>query len=187
MPDILIIMQHTLLPAPERESLKKEYRIRLGIVLCFMISLAGLVGVVALIPALTRALSGERAALDAGALFSKRTGAGDTASIESELGTDMSLLSVLKSDAADPPLAPLALEIVSLKGPLTITSLAMSRVSTSTVTVTLQGLAPTRNSLIAFEDSLESAMPGNKVDLPVNELANETDIPYSLQVIWTLQ
>jgi hypothetical protein len=74
-----------------------------------------------------------------------------------------------------------------MRGSLKFTSFSVMKVATSTYNITIQGLAPTRNSLLTFKTNFENLAPGNKVDLPVSTLAKSTNINFSLQLKQELQ
>jgi len=72
--------------------------------------------------------------------------------------------------------------VVDVRGPVKITSIAVSKVSTTTVTVSIQGIAPNREALLTFKSRLENAAVGNRVELPISQLAKSSNIPFSLTV-----
>ena len=177
-------MLHTLLPLSERKALKAEYRVRMAIVLCFMLCLAGIIGIASLFPAFIRASTEEKTALNTIASLKKDKDQSGLSKIESDFSNSAVLLSALAKDSAEPQLDSLIQKIVSMRGPLVINSISLSSQSAGSVDVVLQGTAPTRDSLTTFKGKLESAAPGNKVDLPVDELRSPSNVQFSLTVHW---
>ena len=50
----------------------------------------------------------------------------------------------------------------------------------------VQGIAPTREALVSYKNRLEGLTIGNKVELPISELAKSKDIRFSLRFTRTL-
>ena len=180
-------MRHTLLPLNERKALRSEYRVRLMIIILFMFSLAGVIGIGALFPAYVRALSEEKVQIDvANKLKAAQKIQGITA-MEDELKSDQRVLITLpKSGGAR--ISAVAQSIVGLRQSIKLNSFNFTQPgnATSTVTVFMQGFAPTRNDLLSFKTRLETTLPGAVVDLPISELAKSTDIQFSIKVTYKL-
>ncbi len=174
-------MQHTLVPIEERNMLRHEYRIRLGIVACFALSLAGIVGVSSLFPAFFRSSLEEHSELDTIATLQKEKTKTGITQIENELAADNLLLAPLSS-ANIVPLSSEVQDITALRGNIKLISLTFVRLSGGNVGSVIQGIAPTRESLLAFKGRLEANTPGGIVDLPIAQLAKSKDIPFSIQV-----
>jgi len=92
----------------------------------------------------------------------------------------------LRADAlaVSPTLAPAAsaaLDAVLAKGRATIavSSIELRRAATSTVVVTVAGVAATRESLLSFVSDLD-ADPQIEAALPVSDLAREKSAPFSI-------
>ena len=64
-----------------------------------------------------------------------------------------------------------------------MSSVAITDLSTSTAVIVMQGVAPTRESLVAFKTRLEGLSPGNQIDLPISGFARSKDLPFSLKVL----
>jgi hypothetical protein len=175
-------MQHTLLPLPERKALRHEYRLRVAIVLCFMLSFAGLIGIGSLLPSFIAMSARERAELDSVVALKKQkddSGAGD---VEGSLKADAALLSAATPLAAGTLSSAVIESIVSARGPVDLTTLQVSHTDGSVFAIAIQGTAPDRSSLLAFQNRLEALAPGNKAVLPISELAKNSDIPFSIEL-----
>ena len=175
-------MHHTLLPIPERKALRLEYRIRALIVLCFMASLAGLIGIAALFPAFMRASAEERTQLDTVASLQKDKKDSGVSQIEAELSADNVLLKGIAGAPDERRLSSIIASLVSARGSLTMSSISVSRLTGNGFSIVIQGISPTRDDLVAFKGRLEAMAPGNKVVLPVSELAKNTDVQFSIQL-----
>ena len=178
-------MQHTLLPTAERKALRREYRIRAAIVLCFALSAAGVIGLVSLFPSFIRATLEERSSTTMLASLKKGTASASASQIQSDLATENVLLGALPSADAI-RLSAVISDVVSARGSNSISSLSVTRSGTSTMDILVQGIAPTRDGLLAYESRIQSIAPGTKVDLPIDELAKSANIRFSLRVLETL-
>ncbi len=176
-------MRHTLLPLPERIVLRREYLVRVLIVLCFVLSLAILVSIASLFPAFIRASVGFDAAKNEAAAVTKNPNDANLAKIQAEMVKSLSLLAMLSEQEDSAKISDLINGIVNMRDDIKLTSISASKESSTTLAVNLQGIAPTRDALLLFKKRFESATPGNKVDLPVSELAKSTDIRFSLQLV----
>ena len=174
-------MRHTLLPLPERIILRREYRVRSLIVFSFTVSLAAFIGIAALFPAFIKASETVQAAEDQASATTKSTDGANLKDFQTNMLRSLALLEVLSSDNG-PRLSDIVNGIVALRGDLKFDSITVNLVSSTTAGVSLDGVAPTRDSLLRFKSDFESGPSGNKVDLPVSELAKSSNIRFSIQL-----
>jgi hypothetical protein len=179
-------MQHTLLPLHERVALRREYRVRAAIVFCFTVSLAILLGIAAMFPAFLRASTEARSAEQTAVSLEKEKKNNGLSLIQQSVAQSQKLLVSFTGKTMTTKKSAIIESIVSMRGANKLNSIQILQSGTSTVTVSLQGFAPTRDGLSAFKGRLESSVPGNKVDLPISELAKSTNIPFSLRLVETL-
>jgi hypothetical protein len=175
-------MKYTLLPPIEKRMLKREYHVRLAVVCCFLVAVSGIIGIVTLIPALTHSYLEEKNQLSAIASIKKGKDQDGTSALTAKLASDAALLNILSENKGGEKNSFIIGSIVALRGINHLTSIAIDRIGSSTVSITLQGNAPTREGLLTFKKHLEDLSPGNKVDLPVSELAKSTNIQFSLKL-----
>ncbi len=173
-------MRHTLLPHAEKQILRKEYRVRASIVLAFALSVAGLIGIASLMPAFARTVS-ERRLVDS-LIQQKRSDAAMDATLERELAAGQSLLDDLQEGLTATDISGIVQSIAAARKDVSIRSFSVSRVATGTIEAIIQGVAPTRDSLLAFKSRLESLNAGNKADLPLSTLVASKHIPYSIRL-----
>jgi hypothetical protein len=95
-------------------------------------------------------------------------------------------MSVLASSTEPEQFSTAIAAIAAIRGPVSITSFAVEQPSSSVIVVTVQGQAPTRDALLAFKDRLAGIAPGASVDLPISELARDSNIQFSVQVTESL-
>ncbi|MDB5238765.1 MAG: hypothetical protein JWO00_100 [Candidatus Parcubacteria bacterium] len=160
----------------------REYYMRLAIVSVCALAVAVTAGAIALFPADIRARAADNAALQAVAAARKNSGLSDLNQAEQQLSQGRTLLAALQTDASQARFSAVIRSIVNIHSPVMISSFAMGRAGSSTVDVTLQGIAPTRNDLLAFKGRLEALSPGSTVDLPISTLAKNANISFSLKL-----
>ena len=107
-------------------------------------------------------------------------------STEKDLEKSTILMSVLASSTEPEQFSTAIAAIAAIRGPVSITSFAVEQPSPSVIAVTVQGQAPTRDALLAFKDRLAGIAPGASVDLPISELARDSNIQFSVQVTESL-
>ena len=182
-------MHYTLLTEKERSAVHHEYRTRAAIVFCFVMAAAGIIGIAGLFPAYTFSLSSERSqGRTLESIDVKDDGKSDAT--KKELSADSKLLSDVSRYVDGPTYSDVLNGIISAKGPVTFTSLevehgstgAAAKTETSSVTVIIQGVAPTRFALLDLRKRLGSLKSGNIVDLPISELTKSTAVQFSIKV-----
>ncbi|MDE2038358.1 MAG: hypothetical protein KGI69_04050 [Patescibacteria group bacterium] len=139
------------------------------------------VGAVALFPAFMKAWIAEQSGVAAVAAEQGNSN-GSLAAAQAALASEARLLVPLSSAASASSLSDAVKAIASARGPVTLSSFSAVRMATGTVAVIVQGIAPTRDDLLAFQSRLEALVPGASVDLPISELAKSSRIGFSLQV-----
>lgn len=101
--------------------------------------------------------------------------------VRAELVRDMGRLDVLMTSSQVQPSLLIA-EALAARGPVKLSAVSVEDVSSTTATVIVQGVAPTRDDLIIFKTRLET-ISGAPVDLPISGLAKNRDIPFSITYI----
>jgi hypothetical protein len=162
--------------------MRKEYTIRLVIVFAFALSVTFVIGIISLFPSFISAMM-ER---DAQNKIITTQNQADQANKSSELLKDLSLekemlneikVNGLGSDYFHPRIE----QLISLRGDVKISSISINKNAEGLTEIVVQGFANTRQSLLAFKSRLES----NKnltVNLPVSQLAQSSNIRFSIQI-----
>lgn len=175
-------MRHSFLPAPEQKKLKSVYRVHVAIVALFLVSVAGLIGLGSLFPAFMVAYSEEHIQLETVASLKENKDTSESARIQKELQSDGARIVALAQVATVVRPSAVIARVVEVRGPVRLSSIVLSELSTSTAIIVIQGVAPTREALVSFKTRLEALSPGNKVELPISGFAKSTDLPFSLKV-----
>lgn len=176
-------MRHTLLPLNERKVLRREYRVRVAIVACFVISLAGLAAIASVFPIFVRTTMERILQEKSLTILEQSNKDSELASLQQSVAKSQSLLEILSEGQDDPKVSDVIKNIVAMRRDIKLTSIYVTDVSSTTASISIQGVAPTRDSLLSFKKRFESAVPGNSVDLPVSELAKNSNIQFSLRLI----
>jgi hypothetical protein len=177
------IMQHTLVTPVARKQLRREYHVRAWIVTLFVLSVAGIVGVASLLPAFLRGSLEERVQLNAIASLEKNKQDSGVVHIEQELIADKLLLAVLAEGSDRMLMSAEIQDLITIKGSVHLTSFAIERRNDGSVRIVVQGIAPTRESLLAFKTKVETTVPGTATNLPISQLAKSTNIQFSMEII----
>lgn len=174
-------MQHTLIPLKDRRRLHREYVIRVVITSLFALAVSVAVGAVALFPAYIQAWFYNDAAQSAVAVAREEKADESLEKIKAALSADSKLLKALDSGQDDIRFSGIAGSLAKARGQTRIISFAFSRTGSTTVAVTLKGIAATRGDLIALRGRLEGIMPGTRIEVPIDQLAKNTNLEFTLK------
>ncbi len=177
-------MRHTLLPPQEQKSLKREYCTRLAIVACCIVSTALIVGSILLLPGYLRARGEEEIQLEAIAELRNNNERKNDSAIIDELAFNSTAISLLESALLQERPSDVIERVVSLREGVYLNSLSYSVTGTTTIEVVIQDTALTRAALLAFKTRLERLSVDSRINLPIDELAKSSDIPFSLKFVY---
>ena len=174
-------MRHTLIPQNLKKSLRHEYRLRAIVVSLFMLSLAFVIGIISMFPTFVILRSEKNVADKALSSQQNIIGNHDNNTVGDELKKQTNTLALFNEQVGGKTENSRIIEdIVEVRKNVSITSLAISRPASTTMVVMIQGIAPTRDSLIVFKNSLVALNKGNSVDMPISGFTKSKDIPFSL-------
>lgn len=176
-----------LLPSERRETLRRSYYLRLGVVVTMFIIGLTAAAAVLLAPTyvfLLQSKSAKEARL-------AQANAALAASNSSGLAAQLSALSVQTATLAALAQAPSAVQLISglltLPRPgITLSSFVYAPATIRTgATITLSGVAATRNTLRAYQLELQNAPSVAGADLPVSAYAKDTNIDFTITVTFS--
>jgi hypothetical protein len=173
-------MLHTLLPTSEKKILRHEYQIRALVVLSFIVSVAVLIGIVALFPTFVKVFREGQSLENSLASVSIDEEPSGEVDCEKDLKSYNLLLSALVSEVDFPRLSTFVEMVVAIRHDVILDSVSVAKLATSSVAIMVNGKANTRDSLITFKKRLEET--DMKVDLPVSALAKSRDISFSMKI-----
>ena len=174
-----------LLPQKEIRALKRVYYVRLVTTLMFLASLALVVGGILLAPSYVvsgrAAESAERylAAIEETTSLREKAGVSDTVRALSER------LRILDSLIAQPSgVAALDAILAERTSGIRITGIGFAKGESDAVGVAIAGVASNRTTLLAFVDELRAAGTFGGVEVPVSQLAQDANIPFSINATY---
>ncbi len=179
------MIHYTLIPPEEMRALRREYRMRLCIVISFFVSCGVVLGIISLIPAYlySRAQESE-VALRTEKLQEGRKASG-IVQIEKDLSQSQAIAEQITAEMDQIVHSDSIARVVALRPQqVLISSFAFSRASGTTTPyeIIVQGKAPTREVLIAFEKELKESPAFSKVDLPLSDLVKSKNISFALKL-----
>lgn len=175
-------MQHTLIPQKERRILRREYRIRAFIVFCFLLSVGGLIGSATLFPSFIFTFNEEKDQLSLLSSIRETKDESGVTALELDFKRDNSLISVLSKESKVPRPSTSIQSVIGLRGPVKINAISVDTPTPEDLVIIIQGIAPNRDSLLAFKSRLEE-LAGGGVELPVSDLAKSKDLQFSMRII----
>lgn len=147
-----------------------------------MLSFAGFIGIVSLFPSYITMSVKERSELDDVAALQKQKDLSGMATIEGTLKADAALLSTAVPLTAGTEPSSVIENVVSARGPIRINAISIGGGGDKPYDISIQGIAPDRDTLLAFQTRLQALAPGNKAVLPISELAKNSNIPFSIDL-----
>ena len=152
----------------------------------FIFSAVGIIGAVSLFPAFMEAVTEENSALEGVATIKDIQPDTKIVSIKKDLALTKDALAGLDTAIAVPRLSRAIQEVISARGGVSITSMSVTR-TTPTTSILVQGFAPTRNALLAFQSNIQSTIPAATIDLPAEQLIDSTNINFSVKITTPLK
>lgn len=174
-------MRNTLLPKEEKDVLRHEYRIRAFIVFCFAISVAVILGIGALFPSFVKSAYSRRSAEAQVEALKKNNNIDGIETIQEKIKLYQTFLTIL-DDTNENNSSSFVDKLVSVRGSVRINSISLSYVSTTTIDMSIGGIAPNRESLLSFKSRLADTFSGSTIDLPLSDLAKSTDITFGMKI-----
>ena len=170
-----------VLTQKHKKDLKKEYRLRLSSVALFLLAGAIAAAIVLLLPSFIMARTQQKTLEGEITLLKER--------VESQLGAEgKDIISVtnakvaaLKQSATQESIEPLFAEIARAV-PVGVQVVRIAYDSPGAGELSVSGIAANRQSVLAFTDNLKAVEEFTSVDFPISNLAQDTDIVFSLRV-----
>ena len=174
---------YTLIPEQSVKFLRKEYRIRVIILLFLFLSLAIWIGLVTLFPSYIVSVTQEKRALSqAGAIEQTALSASTTSAIAQIVAANSAMATLQKSQDTL-MLSSIVEDIASRRVPgISITDFEIGRTGGTGTNIVIQGKAASRTALVSFENNLSSDSRFSKVYLPVGDLAADTNISFTMNL-----
>lgn len=170
------------LPADEKKRLKKEYVMRLGVTVLSGLTVTFLIGGVLLLPAFYLSKARENAYIDQSALTENSSTTDEEDALYDMLQGAQKRIDILAVRDKNIPLKTVFDTILMhRKSGVEITGLFYTKNDT-VVILTVDGVADTREDLLAFSRALENDPLFSDSELPVSNLAKDKDISFKLTI-----
>jgi len=170
-----------LIPPAGHRALKQEYFLRVGATMGFLTTGVFLFLTVSLIPIYVL----TRAQIQNFTFEIEKNNSSDELFKKAE--RDVSVIeSVLKQLKTSPTAVPASEAIAEIQNnaPASIIFKAfrLQSPNETTASIYVQGIAPTREVLAQFIDNLEATRMFEKAEVPISDLARESNLPFAMQV-----
>ncbi len=173
-----------LLPQLEKKILRREYRIRIGIVALGLSFVTLLIASVTLVPSLLLSSQREESATRRFEALSKSSNNGNADELDKVLLEAKSALSLLPHESPKKLLYEVVLMIVALKtDAVSLQSFSFAKVDGGKRSVDIGGGAKDRAALLAFVKALEESRLFEGVDVPISHFAKDSDIEFSIKTV----
>ncbi|MEK7170654.1 MAG: hypothetical protein AAB767_05185 [Patescibacteria group bacterium] len=170
-----------LLPQTEKETIRREYRIRLAIVALWLLFAAVSIASALLIPSYFLSSQKEKAASERFETLSANVRKENAAAIDSILSGAQSRLSLLSRIPPKVFFHEALTQVVSVKGSkISVEEISFTEGEDGTWKFIIRGRAGNRSALLSYAKALERAGIFKKADVPISDFAKDTDIAFSL-------
>src|SRR3989338_8812644 len=165
-----------LLPKQEKEAIRREYRTRLVIVILWFSFATLVIASVLLVPSILLSSQKEKVAEQRFETLSKSVEKDNTVNLDAVLRKAQSHLSLLSHE--------LLVNIVSTKtDSVSLARFSFAKASEGKRYADINGIAKDRATLLSFVKALERSGLFEKVEVPISNFAEDTDIEFSIRVL----
>lgn len=162
-----------------KENIMGQYKLRLATIYIFILGILCLVGAALTVP--TYILLEARLTT---ANLEKNTAlpGENTGSIEKEITAIKRRITTIEIDSAEIPIATILERIMSKKdSDIRIDGISLKR-NVESGAISITGVAPSRDALVAFSKRLQGEPSFTNVNLPVGSLTRSKDVPFSINI-----
>ncbi len=171
-----------LLPPTARRSIVREYWLRVATVWMFLLGTGCLIIAALLLPTYVQIHIQLRALSESVNASTEMITSYDT--LAQELLTANDRAKILINAASSTPFSTYVNSIEELSGQaISINTYTFTRPKTGEATITVSGVARTRQELADFKDVLSTDGAFSRVELPISNLIKEKDLLFSMQLI----
>lgn len=169
-----------VLPDSLKKLIRQEYYFRLAIIVALAFIALQVIGLFLLLPSWVLSTYKEQEALSDVAAVHESPMENHLQSVSDTITQTNRTLAVMNT-LLYPEAAPLFQDILSRQpAGVHLTGFSYTLADDGTASIVASGNALTRNILVSFEKSLEKSSLFASVNLPVSNLAKDTDIPFSI-------
>lgn len=170
-----------LLPKTEKEAIRREYRVRLVIVILWMLFATVIIAATLLIPSYFLSSQKEKAAAERFETLSANVRKENAAAIDSILSDAQSRLSLLSHTSPKVFFHDALAQSVAVKGSkISVEEISFTEGEGEAWKFVMRGRAGDRSALLSYAKALERTGIFKKVDVPISDFAKDTDIAFSV-------
>lgn len=170
-----------LLPLTNKRALQYEYRLRRAAVVLWFVTAAFLFAALSLLPPLLLAGQKEGIFREQSIALARNTTGKETEQLEQDVEQIRLRLAALSSQLPAPSFVSLLGSVAQARAEgVSLTRIAFDQTESGAVTVGVAGEAESRTALVAFQKALQGLSVFDTVDLPVGNLAKDTEILFAL-------
>ncbi len=170
-----------LLPLTNKRALRSEYRLRRAAVALWFATAAFLFAALSLFPPLLLAGQKEASLREQITALARTTAGDETAHFAQSVEQIRLRLAALSPQSPAPSFVSLLGSVAQARAEgVSLTRIAFDQTESGTVKVGVGGEAENRTALVAFQKALQGLKVFDTVELPVGDLAKDTQIPFSL-------
>jgi hypothetical protein len=180
------MIHYTLLPEEQIKKLKRDYRVRVLIVLMFFIASGIVVGILSLFPSYIVSYNQEKNLLNKVENIQKTRASDGIDNMISELNKSYYSVKALRNDKTKVSFKSNIEEILGLRSKgITITSfeIASSSEQEGISEMIIQGDSATRETLLSFKKNIESDANISNVVLPISDLTKSKNISFAIKFL----
>lgn len=171
-----------LLPTAYRQDLIKAYRVRLVVVALFFIAGALATGALLVAPSYATVLM-QLQDLKAQRAGQQAQAVADTTDLATVLAQSDQNIELLRAKYARVPVTDVISALIGIKpAGIMLLSVRYDRTDAGAETLVFSGRSLSRDALVSFQDRLQDEPHIANVTLPISDLANNTDIDFTITV-----
>lgn len=172
----------TLLPEQHKKRLAKEYRTRLVVVLLVFVSAYFLINIAFLFPSYISLESKKNIHNIELSSLKDQISVKDNQGLEALVNKVRFEVLLAKPDETE-VYAAIKKILEHVSGGISLTILSYTRGENTSSTLNIQGIAKDRSSLLSFTNNLKKDLMFSAVNLPVSNLAKQTDVKFNMTVL----
>lgn len=175
-------LMFTFLPYEERQAVAKEYKKRLLLIYVAIVMFAGVAWIASLVPSYVLVTVRRDETLAQKASPAAVSSADASALVEKEIALAKEKLSVLRPIISQQPMSFVLAKLFSrISQGISLSSISVGRAGANG-TISISGIATTRDTLVSFSKTLEGEAFFKKVELPVSNFTRGKDVPFTMSL-----
>lgn len=180
------MIHYMLLPKEEMRILRREYRVRLSIIVLFFASCAILAGMIGLLPSFAQVRAEKKELLAKFEELEKTRKENGAEQIEKDLLRSQAIAKKILETENDAVYSSIVEKVIAKRPQqvaLSFLDLGRSEDTATTTLMSVQGKAANREALLEFKKRLESDPAIKSVELPLSDLAKSRNVAFTVKIM----